>query len=601
MAILKTLGPRRFSMTLRARFVFCTALILIIACLLLSWLFVCQQVRSTTESAVQSGTLLAQHLAEMGYSSIVTGDIPRLNHNIQQILAVNPVAYVAVIAPSGDLQAGFGKGAWQDQFVFQETVPRRFTVTTLVQPHHRTGMTSEPLVSALDLINTGPALRQDINLAPGELLALVVGVDLPIYYDITVDVPHYLLGNLWDPGLQLTLQERLHGPEQDADPTPTSPPLVQIGLSTSQIQHSLRRLLWQTIMITMSTLAGGLVVAIWLARRVTIPLQSLTVAATKLAEGETVPILDIRTRDEIGTLTAVFNHMARTLHFREHELRELTYSLEERVNVRTWELAAANAKLQELDRRKSVFVSTASHELRTPLTSMKVHVANLCDGIDGAVTVEQRRSLSRIEANLSRLQTLIDDLLDLSQIEMGQTTVHMKPVAVGHTIAKAIEDVRPLASERQVKVVMTLESDLPDVSADPDKLHQVILNLVHNAVKFTRQDTIVDVSAMVSSDGRVTISVSDSGPGITREDAEKVFQPFYRVSTAPKQSKGAGLGLAIAKLLVELHHGRLWVETVPGRGSCFSFTMRPAPRTQPAIAEAVPQIAPYQPLSDGKH
>jgi signal transduction histidine kinase len=285
--------------------------------------------------------------------------------------------------------------------------------------------------------------------------------------------------------------------------------------------------------------------------------------------------------------------MATRLHARERELRELAHTLENRVEARTEELAATNARLQELDHRKSIFVSTASHELRTPLTSMKVHVANLRDGIDGAISDEQRRSLARIEANLLRLQLLIDDLLDLSQIEMGETTMRVEPVAVGNVIAKASEDVYPMASERRVKIMITLASDLPEVSADPDKLYQITLNLLHNAVKFTRPDTVVDVSAVRLPDGTVQISVSDTGPGITLEDAEKIFQPFYRVSTTGKKSKGAGLGLAIAKLLVELHHGRLWVETVPGYGSRFSFTLHSIQTRRPATTQALPLISLY--------
>jgi signal transduction histidine kinase len=590
MAILGTLTPRRFSITLRVKLVVCIAIILILACLLLSWLFVQQQVRSAAENSVQSGTLLAQHLAQMHHSSIVAEDISQLNRHIQEILALNPVAYVAVSTPSGDLQAGFGKGAWQDQFFSQETAQRRFAATTLIQPRYRAGVTSEPLVSAIDLRNTGPVLRQNIDLALGELLALAKGVELPIFYDITVHVPRYPLVSAWDPDLHLTLEEQWEGFNENTAYTLTAPPLVQIGLSTSQLQRSLRRLLWQTVMIALITLVGGLGIAGLLARRITIPLQGLTVAATKLAKGDTVPTLDIRTRDEIGTLTAVFNHMAKTLRSREQELRELTHGLEDRVATRTRELAAANAKLQELDRRKSIFVSTASHELRTPLTSMKVHVANLCDGIDGAVTAEQRGSLSRIEANLSRLQTMIDDLLDLSQIEMGQTTLRLEPVVVGSVIFRAVDDLYAQASERRVRILISLADNLPQVSADPDKLHQILLNLLHNAVKFTRPDTTVNVSATWLSDGHVQISVSDAGPGMTLEDAEKVFQPFYRAVSVSKQSNGTGLGLAIAKLLVQLHHGRLWVETIPGHGSRFSFVLpcpqsaRPVPATCHPVA-----------------
>ena len=290
----------------------------------------------------------------------------------------------------------------------------------------------------------------------------------------------------------------------------------------------------------------------------------------------------MRTNDEIGTLTQVFNTMASRLQSREHELRELAHTLEDRVDARTQELAAANAKLRELDRRKSIFVSTASHELRTPLTSMKVHLANLRDGIDGAVTDDQRRSLGRVEANLSRLRILIDDLLDLSQIEMGQATVRLEPVSLGNVIAKTIEDLHPFSSERRVSIVTSLPSELPLVCADLEKLRQILLNLLHNAVKFTPMDTIVDLIVVRISADEIRVSVRDVGPGIAPEDVDKIFQPFYRAPTTHKKTKGAGLGLAIAKLLVELHHGRLWVETEPNRGSCFSFTLHSATPARPA-------------------
>lgn len=217
---------------------------------------------------------------------------------------------------------------------------------------------------------------------------------------------------------------------------------------------------------------------------------------------------------------------------------------------------------------------------------MKVHLANLRDGVDGAVTDEQRRSLSRVEANLSRLQILIDELLDLSQIEMGQASLQVEPVPLGNVIAKAVEDLSPLAQERKVRIVLSLSTNLPDLCADPDKLHQIILNLLHNAVKFSPSETTVEISAARSSNDTVCTSVSDVGPGIALEDVDKVFQPFYRASTMHKKAKGAGLGLAIAKLLVELHHGRLWVETAPGKGSCFSFTLPCAGSITPSFTDA---------------
>lgn len=584
----------KFSITLRTKLAFSTAVILVIACLLLGWLFIQQQVRSAAESLVQSGTLLAQHLARVGRFSIVAGDTHRLNELIQEILAVSPVAYVAVVSAGGELQAGFGKDEWQHQFSAQPVGRRQFPVTTLVQPRRLNADTSEPLVSGIWLATDGPHLRSTIEFTPGELFSLMGGSELPIFYDMLVQVPRHFPATVGDPALRLTLEERLDTSESLTALQRGAPSLVQVGLSTSSLQRVLRRLLWQAVLITLSTLAGGLCIAVLLARRITIPLQGLTTAATKLAAGETVPTVAIHTHDEIGTLTQVFNAMASTLQSREHELRELAHTLEDRVEARTQELADANIKLRELDRRKSIFVSTASHELRTPLTSMKVHLANLRDGIDGAVTHDQRESLLRVEANLSRLQILIDELLDLSQIEMGQTTVRVEPVVLGNVIAKTVEDLHPFTSERGVRIVISLPSDLPSVAADPDKLRQILLNLLHNAVKFTPLDTIVDLTVR-RSDDEILISVRDVGPGIAPEDVDKIFQPFYRAPTAHKKTKGAGLGLAIAKLLVELHHGRLWVETEPNRGSCFSFTLHSAIPARPTSTETVaPSPSPHQ-------
>jgi signal transduction histidine kinase len=573
-----------FSIPLRIKLVLSTAVILIVACLLLGWLFIQQQVKSAAESLVQSGTLLAQHLAHTGRFSIVAGDSQRLDQLIQEILAVNPVVYAAVIAPNGDCHSGSGKDEWQRQFSSQPSGQRQLSVTRLVRPRYLAAGTNDALVSGIRLDQDGPALRLDVEFTPAELFSLMGGTELPIFYDILAQIPHRRLADIRDPALLLTLEEQLDGHKEPAVLPNQPQTLVQIGLSTTHLQHMLRRLLWQAVLITLGTLAGGLCVVVLLARRITVPLQGLTAAATKLAAGEAAQAVAMRTHDEVGTLTYAFNTMATTLQSREQELRELAHTLEVRVAARTQELAAANAKLQELDRRKSIFVSTASHELRTPLTAMKVHVANLRDGIDGAVNDDQRLSLLRVEANLSRLQTLIDELLDLSQIEMDQTVLHLEPVTLGTLIEKTVEDLHPLTVERRVTIAVSLPPDLPSVSADSDKLRRILLNLLHNAVKFAPSYTAVDVSATRISDDEIRVSVRDVGPGIAQEETDKIFQPFYRTATALKHAKGAGLGLAIAKLLVELHHGRLWVDTATGQGSCFSFTLRAAGSVQQASA-----------------
>lgn len=568
------------SMTLRTKLVLGTAVILIVACLLLGWLFIQQQVRSAAESLVQSGMLLAKHLAHMGRFSIVAGDTHRLNQLMQEMLAVDPVAYAAVISADGELQAGVGKETWAQQFSVQSDGQHRFSLTNVTLPPHLRINTDTPLVSAVQLRDDRPMLRHKIEFTLAELVSIASGFELPIVYDVIIHVPPRPFMMSGDPVLDLTLDERLDRPHTSKIPSTLTPTLVQVGLSTSHLQHVLRQSLWQAVVITITIIAIGLLVAVLLARRMTTPLRELTYAATRLAAGESVPPVAGHPGDEIGTLTEVFNGMTQSLQAREHELRELTRSLEGRIEARTQELVAANAKLQELDRRKSFFVSTASHELRTPLTSMKVNLANLRDGIDGTVTDDQQRSLLRVESNLSRLQILIEELLDLSKIEMGQATVRWEPVALGTVIAKTIEDLHPLTSERRVRIMISLPSDLPSVSADPDKLRQILLNLLHNAAKFTPMDTIVNVAIMRISADEIRISVRDVGPGIALEDVNKIFQPFYRAPIAHKKTRGAGLGLAIAKSLVELHHSRLCVETTPGEGSCFYFSLQPAASKQ---------------------
>ena len=579
--------PSRLLLTLRTKLALSTAAILIVACLFMACLFIQQQARWAAESLTQSGTLLAQHLADMGRFSIVAGDTHRLEQLIREMLTVNPVAYVAIISSNGELQAGLGKDPWDQQFVLDSTGQRRFSVTQVVPPRDATAGQNESLVTTIVLNRNGPVTRPAIEFSSEDLLSLMGGTELPIFYNITVDAPHHSPVAHGDPALQLTFEDRLDESRGTRASKHAAPTLVHVGLSTSNLQHGLRRLVWQAVLMTLGTLVGGLCIVVWLARRITIPLHNLTMASTELAAGKIVPVMPIGTRDEIGTLTSVFNAMARALQSREQELRNLAHTLEHRVVARTEQLAAANAKLQELDRRKSIFVSTASHELRTPLTSMKVHLANLRDGIDGAVTADQRGSLLRVEANLSRLQALIDDLLDLSQIEMGQATLRLEPIELGSVIAKTVEDLHPFASERSVQIVISLPIDLPRVAADPEKLRQILLNLLHNAVKFSPRDSVVDLNVTRLSSNDLQISVRDIGPGIGPDDVEKVFQPFYRAPTAHKKTKGTGLGLAIAKLLVELHQSRLAVETAPGRGSCFYFTLRTVTQVRLTYAEPI--------------
>jgi len=236
-------------------------------------------------------------------------------------------------------------------------------------------------------------------------------------------------------------------------------------------------------------------------------------------------------------------------------------------------------RLKELDKMKSDFVSNVSHELRTPLTAVKGSVDNRLDGLTGLLNEKQSRYLTRIKSNADRLTRLINDILDLSRIEAGK--IDLKPAVLPLvTLAKEVaEGLRPVAVDK----LISLEVASPDANAtawaDRDKVIQVLVNLIGNAVKFTPTHGKVSVTVERNGDAWVQTSVADTGPGIPLEEANRIFDKFYQIAQVGKQkARGTGLGLAISKALVEMHGGRIWVESEVDRGSTFFFTL---PAQQP--------------------
>lgn len=241
-------------------------------------------------------------------------------------------------------------------------------------------------------------------------------------------------------------------------------------------------------------------------------------------------------------------------------------------------------RLRDLDKMKSDFVSNVSHELRTPLTAIKGSADNMLDGITGPLNEKQIRYLTRMKSNADRLTRLINNILDLSRIEAGKIDLKPALLSLVSLAQEVTESIRPVASEK----LISLEVVSPDAGAsawaDRDKVVQVLTNLVGNAVKFTPPHGQIRVSIQKNGAGWTEISVADTGPGIPQEEAEKIFDKFYQVAQAGKhKSGGTGLGLAISKVLVDMHGGKIWVSSEPGRGSIFSFTL---PEEQPLKPEA---------------
>ena len=241
-------------------------------------------------------------------------------------------------------------------------------------------------------------------------------------------------------------------------------------------------------------------------------------------------------------------------------------------------------RLKELDKMKSAFVSNVSHELRTPLTAIKASADNMLDRLIGDLNGKQVGYLTRIKSNSDRLARLINDLLDLSTIEAGKIDLRPTNLPLVTLVKEAAESLRPVAAEKLIN--LTVMSAEPGVIAwaDRDKVIQVLMNLIGNALKFTPAGGKVAITVAKNSAAWMQISVIDTGPGIPAEEVNKVFGRFYQIGQAGTQkTQGTGLGLAISKALVEMHGGKIWAESEPGKGSTFSFTL---PAEQPFQLES---------------
>jgi PAS domain S-box-containing protein len=244
-------------------------------------------------------------------------------------------------------------------------------------------------------------------------------------------------------------------------------------------------------------------------------------------------------------------------------------------------------RLRELDKMKSDFVSNVSHELRTPLTSIKGSVDNMLDGLTGPLNDKQVRYLARIKSNTDRLSRLISDLLDLSRIEAGRVEVRPTALSMAALTGEVAEYLKPLAAEKLLQIEVVAADPSMTVWADRDKVTQVLLNLIGNAIKFSPRDGTVTVAIEKNEQEWVKISVADSGPGILPAEMNKIFVKFYQIANTDKhRPKGSGLGLTISKALVEMQGGKIWVESEVGKGTRFSFTL---PAQKPLTLE-VPAI-----------
>jgi PAS domain S-box-containing protein len=263
----------------------------------------------------------------------------------------------------------------------------------------------------------------------------------------------------------------------------------------------------------------------------------------------------------------------------EERIRKLNEDLERRVARRTAELAALNDELESRNREverasrlKSEFVARMSHELRTPMNAIIGFSDLLAEGIEGPLNEIQKSFVEHIQRGAGHLLELINDVLDLSKIEAGRIELRLQDFRPADALAEVLAVIRPLAEAKRLHVESALPAELA-VCADRTRFKQILYNLLSNAVKFTPEEGRLWVDAGLES-GTVWIAVNDTGVGIPQGEHRAIFAEFYQVGTTTKGVKeGTGLGLAITRKLVELHGGTIEVESEPGKGSRFTFTL----------------------------
>jgi signal transduction histidine kinase len=302
---------------------------------------------------------------------------------------------------------------------------------------------------------------------------------------------------------------------------------------------------WWEVLLAGALAAGiALVIARWVARGMTQPLRDMAQAARRMETGDYTQRVHTSSRDEVGQLAQAFNRMS--------------------------------AELDQLERLRRDLVANVSHELKTPISALRAHLENLLDGVERP----DPETLQVMLAQSERLGRLVDQLLDLSRLESGDVPLHREEVALAPLVSQVLSEIEVAGAGRSVELERAVPDDLPAVYADRERIHQVLFNLLDNAVRFTPPGGRVTVSAD-RHDGSVDVHVADTGPGIPPEHLPRLFERFYRADPARSQKEGGtGIGLAIARSVVEAHGGRIWADSSPGQGSVFTFELPVAPATE---------------------
>jgi signal transduction histidine kinase len=286
-----------------------------------------------------------------------------------------------------------------------------------------------------------------------------------------------------------------------------------------------------------ATVVIGVALAVFGVVRVARPLGRLRTATQAVASREFSEPIPVSGPSEIAELTQAFNRMA--------------------------------TRLSEVDRLKDDFFTAVSHDLRTPLAAIRWSADLLQTGALGSLTPKQARLAETIQSSSRRLLALVGQIIELSRVRAGRLHLDLHPTDLRRVVAEAVDEVRPLVDRGQLKLDVHVPTDLPRITADAERVHQVFVNLIGNAVRFTPAGGRITVEA-TRQHGEILVRVADTGVGIPSDLLPKIFEPYEQAHAG---RGGSGIGLTVVRALVAAHGGRVWAESAEGRGSCFTFTL----------------------------
>jgi signal transduction histidine kinase len=311
----------------------------------------------------------------------------------------------------------------------------------------------------------------------------------------------------------------------------------------------LNTLNYQYLVVSIFVLIGTLFFSYFLANKIVKPIKALETGTDLIARGKFDQPVDIKTGDEIEELGASFNKMI--------------------------------VGLKRLEELKKEFVFIAAHDLRTPVTAIKGYLSLVLDGSYGQIQDSVKEALEKIKHSNQRLIQLVDDLLQIARAEAGRIPIRVASMSVIQPINEVLEELKPLANEKNIQMIYQPSPDLSNVMADPERLKELMVNLIGNAIKYTLGAGTISITHDIKNGGLVT-NVKDTGMGISPENQKKLFEKYFRVENDNMRNiQGTGLGLFIVKQLVEKMNGTIWVESEEGRGSTFSILL-PLAKQNPA-------------------